>query len=394
MSEGWPYSAALLHEMCEAFARWGDAAGCLEGVCRALVEGLTGTDMCAAYSRDDRGAMELVARFPGTQDETDVGGMLDFARRVFSGEGGSRGLDGDPAFFGASRTLNRGDGIAIVVTRPNPRLTAEEEECIRACLGFAADMVQNALESFRAAEADMDGRASQDLQAMRSEMIATLSHEIRTPLSAIKGYVTALLRTDVKWDEQTKREFLEVINEECDKMERMTSSIMDIAAMESGKVSLERFPTLLNRLIAEVVSKMAARCKKHRFLVNFEADFPVVTVDPLRIEQVAYNLLDNAVKYSPGGGLIVVSGRTLPDHVVIGVADQGRGIPAEHLNRLFEKYYRVGSQKPVGGLGLGLPIARQLVEGHGGRIWAESTEGKGTTVYFTLPLDRSRRDRG
>ncbi|MGE5541709.1 MAG: sensor histidine kinase, partial [Bacillota bacterium] len=85
-------------------------------------------------------------------------------------------------------------------------------------------------------------------------------------------------------------------------------------------------------------------------------------------------------------------GRVQPDHVVVGIADQGKGIPAEHLNRLFEKYFRIGSQKRVGGLGLGLPIARQLVEGHGGLIWAESVEGRGTTVFFTLPLDTSRED--
>ncbi|MBM4431801.1 MAG: cell wall metabolism sensor histidine kinase WalK, partial [Chloroflexi bacterium] len=126
----------------------------------------------------------------------------------------------------------------------------------------------------------------------------------------------------------------------------------------------------------------------HRLLIDFPRDFPIVDADPNRIEQVLRNLLDNAVKYSPDGGLVVIRGEVGEDEVVISVADQGVGIAPEHLNRLFEKFFRVTSAlgRHVVGSGLGLPIARTIVESHGGRIWAESQLGQGTTLYFTLPL--------
>jgi signal transduction histidine kinase len=137
-----------------------------------------------------------------------------------------------------------------------------------------------------------------------------------------------------------------------------------------------------------VVESMTSRTQKHRFLVDFPPRFPIVDADPHRIEQVLRNLVDNAVKYSPDGGLVIVQGTVSEDEVEISVADQGVGIAPEHLNRLFEKFFRVesGLGHHVVGSGLGLPIARTIVESHGGHIWAESQVGEGTTLYFTLPL--------
>jgi signal transduction histidine kinase len=114
---------------------------------------------------------------------------------------------------------------------------------------------------------------------------------------------------------------------------------------------------------------------------------PIVDADPHRVEQVLRNLIDNAVKYSPGGGMIVIRGEVDETQVTISVSDQGPGIAPEHLNRLFDKFYRVesGLGRHVVGSGLGLPIARTIVESHGGRIWAESRPGEGSTFYFTLP---------
>jgi signal transduction histidine kinase len=136
-----------------------------------------------------------------------------------------------------------------------------------------------------------------------------------------------------------------------------------------------------------VIEGLAHRNEKQRFLVDFPRPFPIVHADPRRIEQVLRNLLDNAIKYSEGG-LVVVRGEMLEDEIVVSVADQGVGIAPEHLNRLFEKGFRVksGLGRHVIGSGLGLPIARTIVESHGGRIWAESQVGQGTTLYFAIPL--------
>jgi signal transduction histidine kinase len=228
----------------------------------------------------------------------------------------------------------------------------------------------------------------QEANRQKSELLSTLSHEMRTPLASIKGYATALLLDDPKWDEATRREFLEVIVNECDNLENLISDILESSTIEAGFLEIEKQPTLLARIAKRAIEQVSVRARRHRFIVSFPPGFPVVDADPRRIEQVLHNLLDNAVKYSPNGGLVVVRGDVREGEVQISVADQGVGIAPEHLNRLFERFFRIKSKTTpnVLGTGLGLPIARTIVESHGGRIWAESTLGSGTTFFFTLPL--------
>jgi signal transduction histidine kinase len=171
-------------------------------------------------------------------------------------------------------------------------------------------------------------------------------------------------------------------------LQELIHDLLESSAIDAGLLRLDPQPVMLHRLIPSLVDEMARRTRRHRFVVDFPRAFPVVEADPTRIDQVLRNLLDNAIKYSPEGGMIVVRGQVEEERVVISVADQGVGIAPEHLNRLFEKFFRVESSlgHHVVGSGLGLPIARTIVEGHGGRIWAESKLGEGSTFYFTLPL--------
>ncbi len=223
---------------------------------------------------------------------------------------------------------------------------------------------------------------------LKAEVISTLAHEMRTPLTSIKGYSTALLMEEATFSPETQREFLQIIDEECDILQDLIHDLLESSIIDAGFLKLEREPVMLARLVGSVVDDMARRTQKHRFVVDFVPDFPIVDADPHRIVQVLRNLLDNAVKYSPNGGLIVVHGEAGRDEITVSVADQGEGIAPEHLNRLFEKFFRIksGLGRHVVGTGLGLPIARTIVESHGGRIWAASTLGQGTTFYFTLPL--------
>lgn len=228
---------------------------------------------------------------------------------------------------------------------------------------------------------------AQQADRLRAEVMATLSHEMRTPLAAIKGYTTALLLEEVDWPDEKRREFLRLIDDECDNLQRMISDILDSSLIDVGQLPIERQPLRLTHLAHEVAEEMQRRTEVHRIVLDFPAAFPIVDADPLRVKQVLRNILDNALKYSPQGGLVVVRGEVRPADVVISVADQGVGIAPEDLIPLFEKYFRVKS--PAGyhvpGTGLGLPVARAIVEAHGGRIWAESKLGQGTTLYFSLP---------
>jgi signal transduction histidine kinase len=218
-------------------------------------------------------------------------------------------------------------------------------------------------------------------------VVSTLAHEMRTPLTSIKGYSTALLMEDVTFSPETQREFLQIIDEECDILQDLIHDLLESSIIEAGLLRLELQPVRLQLLAESVTSDMARRAPQHRFFVDFPPNFPIVDADPDRVTQILRNLLDNAVKYSPAGGLVVIRGEARDKDVVISVADQGVGIAPEHLNRLFEKFFRAKGMlgRHVVGSGLGLPIARTIVEGHGGRIWAESRLGQGSTFYFTLP---------
>jgi len=230
-------------------------------------------------------------------------------------------------------------------------------------------------------------KAMEEANRLKSELIAALAHDMRTPLTSIQGYTSALLLEDVEWDEETRARHLRIIDEEASDLQTMIQDLLESSIIDAGLLQIEKEPTLIPRLVEGLVKEMTRRTARHRFVISFGPDFPIVDADPRRIEQVLRNLLDNALKYAPDGGLVVVRGYLSDDEVVISVADEGVGLAPEHLNRLFEKFFRLKS--PLGdqvrGSGLGLPVSRTIVESHGGRIWAESELGKGTTIYFSLP---------
>ncbi len=275
-------------------------------------------------------------------------------------------------------------GVLVLETLHRPAEFTEND------LAFAqtlADLIAPVIDRARlSAEADSI-RQAQDADRLRSEVMATLSHELRTPLAAIKGYSTALLLEEIDWPDEKRREFLHLIDGECDNLQAMIADILDSSLIDVGQLLIERQPVRLPRLVHEIIGEMQRRSEVHRLMVEFPANFPILDVDPRRIQQVLRNILDNAIKYSPNGGLVMVRGEVRPADVVISIADQGVGISPEDLIPLFEKYFRVKSPTGyhVAGTGLGLPVARAIVEAHGGRIWAESKVGYGTTLYFSLP---------
>jgi K+-sensing histidine kinase KdpD len=255
-----------------------------------------------------------------------------------------------------------------------------------------ADLVALAIDRARLETRADAIRAAQQAEKMRTELTASLSHELRIPLATIKGYATAMMVDDLKWTDEKRTEFLELIEDACNDMEGMITDILDSSLIQVDELKLKFQSVDLPVLAGDVATEVQCRTDIHHLVVDFPGGFPTVHADARWIKQVFRNILDNAVKYSPSGGLIMIKGEIRQDDVVVCIADQGVGISAEDLIPLFEKFHRVqgSSTLHVAGTGLGLPIARAIVEAHAGRIWVESQIGEGTSIYFSL----SRKSRG
>jgi PAS domain S-box-containing protein len=219
-------------------------------------------------------------------------------------------------------------------------------------------------------------------------VLATVTHELRTPLAAIKGYVTTLLENYGRWDLASVQEFLETIDESADQLSRLVENLLDFSRLEANRLTLQRRNLDVAELAARLVEDTALQNRPVQFEVQFAEAFPQVWADPLRVRQVLANLLQNAVKFSPARSLITVSGQVAGRGIVVRVQDQGSGVPPEERERIFERFYQAEGTAQASGVGLGLYIARRIVEAHGGRIWVEDPpQGQGTVFAFELPID-------
>jgi len=222
---------------------------------------------------------------------------------------------------------------------------------------------------------------------IKSTFVSVISHELKTPVALIQGYAETLLRKDAHWDPHTQQESLEVILEESDRLHHLIDNLLDASRLEAGKLPLEKEPLLLDKLAERVAERFRTQTDTHEISAGFPSEFPVVNGDPTRLEQVLNNLISNAIKYSPEGGTIGIAGRYSDDEVVVTVTDCGVGIPFEEQPHIFESFYR-GSreyQQQTSGAGLGLYLAKAIVDAHGGEIWVESDPGEGATFSFALP---------
>jgi signal transduction histidine kinase len=226
-----------------------------------------------------------------------------------------------------------------------------------------------------------------EAEELKSTFVSVISHELKTPVSLIKGYAGTLRREDAKWDEQTLRESLAVIEEESDRLAELIDNLLDASRLQAGALSLSFGDLDLAGLAARTVNRFRVQAHSHSFEVDFPPDFPVVQGDEVRLAQVLTNLLTNAIKYSPKGGIIKVSGRVLPSRIIITVSDQGIGIAPAEQARVFDAFYRVDDAptRRTQGTGLGLYLAKAVVEAHGGQIWVESEPGHGAVFSFSLP---------
>jgi K+-sensing histidine kinase KdpD len=231
-------------------------------------------------------------------------------------------------------------------------------------------------------------------ERLKSALLDAVTHDLRTPLTSIKAAVTTLLdEAEVELDDEARREFFEVINEEADRLNRFVENMVELARIEAGAISLRRRWSSIEEIVTMARARAEPLTRDHRLEVELEREAPVARVDASLIAEVLYSLIDNAAKYSPAGSRIKISARRAENEMImIAVEDEGRGIPAELRERVFDKFFRATSEGAASlgrprGLGMGLAIARGIVEAHGGRIWVESgTGGVGARVAFTVPV--------
>lgn len=224
------------------------------------------------------------------------------------------------------------------------------------------------------------------LESARKDFVANVSHELRTPLSLIQGYVETLL-DGAKNNPETCSKFLETIERNAERLRLLIEDLLVISELESGRLKLEFQPVLLRESVIKVLEDFEQRAGARGVKLQSELPDLAVRADPARLEQVLGNLVDNAIKYGRAAGQVTVHARPRGDGFVeLCVEDDGPGIPAEALERVFERFYRVDKarSREQGGTGLGLAIVKHIVQSHGGRAWAESKVGAGSRFYFTL----------
>jgi two-component system phosphate regulon sensor histidine kinase PhoR len=226
------------------------------------------------------------------------------------------------------------------------------------------------------------------LEEIRRDFISNVSHEFRTPISSIKLIAETLIDGALK-DTKVSRDFLLRINVEADKLAHMTNELTELSMMENNETTLNKNSLKIDELVKQIVQRLQAQSDKKglTLCVDIEQVLPDLVIDPYRIEQVLLNLIQNAIKFTDPGGSITVSVKKHINNVLFSVSDTGIGIPANELSRIFERFYKVNKARDDEGTGLGLAISRHIIAAHGGKIWVESAEGKGSTFFFTLPFE-------
>jgi two-component system sensor histidine kinase BaeS len=217
-------------------------------------------------------------------------------------------------------------------------------------------------------------------------MVADVAHELRTPISNLKGYLEAISDGVVKPDEA----IIHSLNEEAGSLTRLVTDLQELTLADAGKLKINRQPEDISHIVKETVSAIQGKAitKELNVTTDIPDDLPLVDIDALRIRQVLNNLINNAVVHTGKGGSITVGGKQQDNKILISVIDTGEGIPSEDLPLIFERFYRVDKSRAraTGGSGLGLTIAKRLVEAHGGTIGVVSEVGKGSTFTFSIPI--------
>ena len=242
-----------------------------------------------------------------------------------------------------------------------------------------------ALERAWLAQAESRARVLEESDRLKTAILSSVSHELRTPLSTIKAAASSLRSKDVGWDSPARVDLVAAIDDEADHLNLLVGNLLDMSRIESGALKPKREWNLLPEIVESVLARMKHLSETHRIEVDVPETLPLVPVDYVQMEQVFTNLVSNSLKYAPASTVVCIRARVEAEVIHVQVSNQGPQVPSEHLERIFDKFYRITAADRVTGTGLGLSICKGIIEAHGGHIWAENLSD-GLTFNFFLPL--------
>ncbi len=351
-------------------------------------------DNLVIYIRQDGDALDVIharAVGRGKSAAEDVSWGEDIAHRIIEDK---RSLLSEPPPHPEEERLQRpyslgiplmvGDrcyGVFLLIRFGGPSFLPDQvqlAQCISQQISFLLDR-----QYYISFEKTLE---EQNLQLqLQKDFISTISHELRNPLGFIKGYTTTLLREDASWDEQTRKEFLVIIDQETDHMQTLIDNLLDSSRLQVGLLKMNLQLTHLDTLINNILAREKIHHPDLQTELRVPGSIQPIQADPHRLGQVIENLVSNAIKYAPGSKITVTLVQD-QDNTFIDVQDYGAGIPEKYLQFIFERFFRITDQDSVvRGSGLGLFICRQIIKAHGGEIWAISPAGQGTTIRIQLP---------
>jgi two-component system sensor histidine kinase KdpD len=270
---------------------------------------------------------------------------------------------------------------------PMGSLAIQGVQVSETALHSIANLIAITLERAHTQDVATRAEAARQSEELKSTMLDALAHEFKTPLTPIKAAVTSMLSdTDMN---PTRQELLRIVDEETDRLNAMLSGAIQMSRIEAGHIQLHRSPECLAKIVHAQLQRLGESLEGRAVNVDVPADLPHVSVDPGFTGTVIWQILNNALKYTPPGGPLTISARADESEVIVSIEDCGPGISATEQRRIFEKFYRGKDQRDrIPGTGMGLTIAREIVRAHHGRIWVESERGKGARFLFTVPRAR------
>jgi two-component system, OmpR family, sensor histidine kinase KdpD len=242
-----------------------------------------------------------------------------------------------------------------------------------------------ALERAWLAQAASRAQVLEESDRLKSAILSSVSHELRTPLSTIKAAASSLRGKEVGWDSPARMELVAAIDDEADHLNMLVGNLLDMSRIESGALQPKREWNILAEIVGNVLGRMRHSAEEHTLQVDVPEDLPLIPVDYVQMEQVFTNLISNSLKYAPVNTVVWIRAQVEGELLHVQVSNQGPQVPSEHLERIFDKFYRITAADKVTGTGLGLSICKGIIEAHGGNIWAENVPD-GLAFNFTLPL--------